>query len=336
MNFQFQYVFFVWLLAGLLIFLLLFLALKRWKKTVTNKIGDPVLVKDITKNYSARRFHLKYLLLGIAFILGVLAVMNLRRPGGDDGIQRKGIDVVFALDVSRSMLAKDIAPSRLERAKQFIVKMMDAMPENRVGLIVFAGKAYLQMPITGDHSAARMLVEEASPDIVPVKGTVISEALTESLNAFGKREAKYKAVILISDGEDHDEEAIKISKELATRGLMLNTIGLGSAQGTYIPDDSTGQNKRDENGQVIISKLNEAELKQLAQNTNGIYVHLENNEEAVKKVMAQLSQIDKKVTGDINLMNFSYYFWWFAGGMLLVLIVEQMLPEGRKSAGGKG
>lgn len=256
--------------------------------------------------------------------------MNLRKPSGDDGIKRKGIDVVFALDVSKSMLAKDVAPSRLERAKEFISQMMDAMPDNRVGLVWFAGKAYLQMPISSDHSAAQMFVADASPDIVPVKGTVIGDALEESLKAFGEREAKYKAVILISDGEDHDEKALQLSKDLSLRGLMVNTVGIGSLQGTYIPDDSTSGNKIDsETGRAIISKLNEAELRQIAENSHGVYVHLANTSEAIKKMNASLSQIDKKVTGDMGLMDFSYYFWIFAGAMCILLIIEQLLPEGK-------
>lgn len=330
MNVQFQYIFFVWLFGGLLILLLLFWGIKQWKRKVAKRIGEPVLVKQLIKNYHPKIFNFKFLLLFLAFALGVLAVMSLRKPSGDDGIKRNGIDVVFALDVSSSMLATDLKPSRLERAKQFISKMIEAMPDNRVGLVLFAGKAYLQMPISGDHSAAQMMVAEASPDAVPVKGTVISDALTESLNAFGERDAKYKAVILISDGEDHDEEALSISKKLATRGLMLNTIGIGSPQGTYIPD-TTGGNKTDENGQIIISKLNETELQQLAQNTNGVYVHLQNSDDAVKTTLNQLSKIDKKVSGDISLMNFTYYFWWFVGGMVILLIIEQLLPEGRRS-----
>lgn len=329
-GFQFQYEFFVWLFAGPVVFILLFISIKKWKRATAKKIGNPAMVKAMVHGYSSRRFSFKFILIIIAFIMGVLAVMNLRQSSGNDGISRKGIDLVFALDVSKSMLAEDIVPNRLERAKQFISKMIDAMPENRIGLVLFAGKAYVQMPISTDHSAAQFFVNEGSPNAVPMQGTVINDALEESLKAFGEREAKYKAVVLISDGENHDEEAINLSKELAKRGLMVNTLGIGSPNGSFIPDDSTSGNKIDtETGVEIISKLNEQLLKQIAANTNGIYVHLENSDVAVKQIMANLSQIDKKVTGDTTLMNYNYYFWVFTGIMAILLIWEQLLPEGR-------
>lgn len=281
--------------------------------------------------YSPRRFNFKFFLLTLAFAFGVLAAMSLRKPGGDDGIRREGIDVVFALDLSKSMLAQDVAPSRLERAKELISKMINSMPQNRIGLIWFAGKAYVQMPISGDHGAAQMFVADATPDIIPMKGTVIGDALEESLKAFGEREAKFKALVLISDGEDHDEKALELSKDLAKRGLMVNTIGIGSPQGSYIPD-STGENKIDEEtGQEVVSRLNEKLLQQIAANTHGVYVRLDNTNDAIKQITDQLKQIDKKVTGDMSLMSFKYYFWVFAALMLLALFIEQLLPDGRKN-----
>ncbi len=329
-QFSFQYEFFAWLFLGLVFLLLLFVAVRKWKKRMVRKIGDPLMVKAMIRRYSLARFGFKFILVLLAFIMGVLAVMNFRQSGGDDGINRKGIDLVFALDVSKSMLAGDVAPSRLARAKQFIGKLMDAVPDSRIGLILFAGKAFVQMPLSSDHSAAQMFVEEASVDAVPTGGTVISDALRESLNAFGERDARYRAVVLISDGEDHDEEALAVSKELATRGLMVNTVGIGSPKGSFIPDSVHGNKIDPETGVEIISKLNEGELKKIASNTKGVYVHLENSEEAIRQITANLAQIDKRVTGDANLMSFTYYFWIFAGLMLLLLIWEQLLPEGKR------
>ncbi|HOZ84489.1 MAG TPA: VWA domain-containing protein [Niabella sp.] len=332
MSFQFQYPYLASLLAIIILLLLLFLSVKKWKRAVIKKIGQPVLVKGLLQRYSTRKFNTKFLLICLAFAMGVLAVMNLRKTGGSDGIQRNGIDLIFALDVSKSMLASDIAPNRLERAKQFISKMMDAMPGSRIGLILFAGKAYLQMPLSSDHSAAQMFVQEASPDAVPAGGTVIGDALQESLNAFGERDAKYRAVVLISDGEDHDEKAISLSQELARRGLMVNTVGIGSAAGSYIPDDSTGSGRKTdpETGVEILSKLNETELKQIAANTKGVYVHLTNTDMAVKEVKKSLSQIATRVSGDESLMSFSYYFWVFIALMILLLVGEIFVSEGKK------
>jgi len=298
---------------------------------VIKRIGDKYLVKALIRTYSPGLFSLKFGLLSIAFAAGVVTVMDLRKPGDAEGINRKGIDVVIALDVSKSMLATDLAPNRLERAKQLIGKLMNAMPNDRIGLVLFAGKAYLQMPLTTDHGAAGMFVSSASPEAVPQQGTVVSEAIRRSANAFNAAERRFKAVVLISDGEDHDPEAVNTAKELSEHGMMINTVGIGSPEGSYIPDPATGQNKVDPaTGSAIISKLNEEELKQIAANTNGIYVRLQESDEAVKQLQGHLSQIESKAYGDVSLMNFKAYYWWFAAVMLLLLLVEYFIPETKK------
>jgi len=295
------------------------------------RLGDEKLVKALTSNFSSELFALKFIVVAIAFAFGVFAAMNLRKPGGSDNATRKGIDVAIALDVSKSMLATDLSPNRLERAKQFISKLMNEMPNDRIALVLFAGKAYLQMPLTTDHGAAQMFVSSASPDAVPQQGTVVSDALTMSANVFNAEEKKFKTVILISDGEDHDEDAVKTAKDLATQGVMINTVGIGSTEGSAIVDPATGDNKRDAAGNIVISKLNEDELKAVAEATNGIYVHLQGSDETVAVLKQQLSQIDQKAFTDISQINFKTYYWWFAGAMLLLLLLEFFIPEKRKT-----
>ena len=296
------------------------------------RIGDRKLVKALMGGFSSKLFMLKFGMLSIAFAAGVAMLMDLRKPGGTEGINRKGIDVVVALDVSKSMLATDLAPDRLERAKQLIGKLMIAMPNDRIGLVLFAGKAYLQLPLTTDHGAASMFVSSASPDAVPQQGTVISEALQRSANAFNAAERRFKTVVLISDGEDHDLEAVNKAKELSEQGMMINTIGVGSPEGSYIPDPVTGENKIDPaTGASVISKLNEDLLKQIAATTNGIYIHLQESDEAVRLLQQQLSQIEAKAFGDKSLMNFKAYYWWFAAAMLILLLAEYFIPETMKA-----
>jgi len=299
---------------------------------VIKRIGDRKLVKALMGGFSSKLFMLKFGMLSIAFAAGVAMLMDLRKPGGTEGINRKGIDVVVALDVSKSMLATDLAPDRLERAKQLIGKLMIAMPNDRIGLVLFAGKAYLQLPLTTDHGAASMFVSSASPDAVPQQGTVISEALQRSANAFNAAERRFKTVVLISDGEDHDLEAVNKAKELSEQGMMINTIGVGSPEGSYIPDPVTGENKIDPaTGASVISKLNEDLLKQIAATTNGIYIHLQESDEAVRLLQQQLSQIEAKAFGDKSLMNFKAYYWWFAAAMLILLLAEYFIPETMKA-----
>ncbi len=262
--------------------------------------------------------------------IGILAAMNPRQPGETDNTNRKGIDVAIALDVSKSMLATDLPPNRLERAKQFIGKLMAEMPNDRIALVLFAGKAYLQMPLTVDHGAAKMFVSSASPDAVPQQGTVISDALNMSANVFNNAEKRFKAVVLISDGEAHEEEAVKTATDLAEQGVMINTIGIGSPEGATITDPATGELKKDAAGTTIISKLNEEVLKELATATNGIYIRLESSDEAVAVLKKQLSQIESKAFGDVSQMNFKTYYMWLAGGMLLLLLIESFIPERKK------
>ena len=330
MNFQFQYKEFLLLFSALLVFSILFFFLLRWKKRTIKKIGDYTLVQQLIKNFSPRLFAGKFVLFSLAFALGIIAVANLRRPGSAENISRKGIDVVIALDVSKSMLATDLSPSRLERAKQMILKLMDRMPNDRIALVLFAGKAYMQMPLTIDHGAAAIFVSSATPDAIPAQGTVFSEGLQMSARAFNTKEGRFKSVILISDGEDHDEEALKTAESISQQGIMVCTVGIGSPEGSQIPDNATNDYKRDAMGNIVISKLNEDELKQIAEKTNGIYVHFDSTDQTINDLMQQLSQVEKKTFTDVSLLNYTTYYMWFAGLMFLLLILEFLLPERKR------
>ena len=330
MNFQFQYKEFLLLFAVLAVFVLLFLFLLRWKKRTVKKIGDIRLVQQLIKNFSPQLFAGKFVLFSLAFSLGIIAVANLRRPGSAENISRKGIDVVITLDVSKSMLATDLSPNRLERAKQMILKLMDQMPNDRIALVLFAGKAYMQMPLTIDHGAAAIFVSSATPDAIPAQGTVFSDALQMSARAFNTKEGRFKSVILISDGEDHDEEALKTAESTSQQGIMVCTVGIGSPEGAQIPDAATNDFKRDAMGNIVVSKLNEDELKQIAEKTKGIYVHFESSDQTVNELMKQLSQVERKTFTDVSLLNYTTYYMWFAGVMFLLLVLEFILPERKR------
>jgi Ca-activated chloride channel family protein len=330
LNFQFQYQEFLLLFAALVVFAMLFFFLLKWKKRTIKKIGDKRLVQQLIKNFSPQLFAGKFVLFSLAFALGVIAVANLRRPGNAENISRKGIDVVIALDVSKSMLATDLSPNRLERAKQMILKLMDQMPNDRIALVLFAGKAYMQMPLTIDHGAAAIFVSSASPDAIPAQGTVFTDALQMSARAFNTKEGRFKSVVLISDGEDHDEDALKTAESISQQGIMVCTVGIGSPEGSQIPDSSTNDYKRDAMGNIVVSKLNEDELKQIAEKTNGVYVHFESSDQSINALMQQLSQVEKKRFTDVSLLNYTTYYMWFAGLMFVLLILEFVLPERKR------
>ncbi len=269
-----------------------------------------------------------------AFVLCGLAVAGLVRPDPTQKIARSGADLMIALDVSNSMLATDVKPDRLERAKQLISKLIDQMPEERIGLIIFAGRAYLQMPLTIDHSAAKMYVSAASTDDVPVQGTVVGSALRMCLAAFDPKENSYKSVLLISDGEDHDDDALPAAKELAKQGIMVNTIGIGSPSGSTIPDAVTGQYKVDEQGHTVISKLNEKELSDIAATTHGIYQLYANPDIIIQRLKNQLTGLDKRAAAsDSSYLSFIQYYWYFLIAAFVLLLLEMVIPESRRKLG---
>ncbi len=325
--FRFQYIEFLFTLVAIPFMVLFYFLLTRWKKNAMEKIGDPPLVKQLIQGFSTKLFAAKFILVVLAFSLCAFAVADLVKPEGTQKINRKGIDVMIALDVSKSMLAQDIKPNRLERAKQLISKVIDKLADDKVGIVVFAGRAYLQMPLTTDHSAAKMYLASASTDNVPTQGTVISQALKMSYAAFNSKEKKYRAIILISDGEDHDEDAIKVTKELADEGVMVNTVGIGSMQGSPIMDNETNELKKDENGNTVISKLNEEELKSIAQSGNGLYQLFSSADEVADNLHNKLMTIGQTTLTGSSFGVYKNYFWYFLLAAFIILLIENFIPE---------
>ena len=332
MNLSFQHIEYLIALAVIPLLLILYFFVLNWKKRTIKKIGDAALVKEIIKNYNPQKFALKFLFVLLAIASGVFALANLRSPKGMEQVSRNGIDVMIALDVSKSMLAQDIKPNRLERAKQAISKLIDKLDNDRIGIVVFAGRAYLQMPLTGDHGAAKMYLSSASTDIVPTQGTVISDALKMCYASFNSKEKKYKAVVLISDGEDHDEGALKIAAQMADEGIAINTVGIGSPQGSTIIDELTNQPKQDVNGNTVITKLNEEELMKIAEKGKGSYQLFTNADELVAGLEAQLGSMDQRTVTEDSLVNYKNFFPYFLMLALILLVVELFISE-RKSVG---
>jgi Ca-activated chloride channel family protein len=266
----------------------------------------------------------------LGFAAVVIAIINPQRPGSMDEVERKGVDVMIAMDVSNSMLAEDTKPNRLERAKQLVNRLMVQLEDDRVGLVLFAGRAYMQMPLTTDHAAARMYVQNAGPHVVPTQGTMISEALKLSTAAFNSKERKYKAIIMITDGEDHDPSSLEVAEQLAANGVIVNTVGIGSPLGTPVPDPSTGQYRKDAQGNTVLSKLNDVQLKQLAAITKGVYVNTEDMNEATEVLLRQLATIQETAVEDAAFKDYIHYFPWFVSVALLLLLAEFFIPERKR------
>ena len=331
MNFQYQYPEAFWLLLLVPLLLLLYGADLLWQKRTTKRIGDERLVAALTKSHSTLKSRVKLFLFLFAFALGCLALANPRQPDDDSAEIRKGIDVVIALDVSNSMMATDVSPNRLTQAQKLLTSLIDKMPNDRIALVVFAGNAYTQMPLSTDHEAAKLFVSTANPGTVPEQGTAVADALLQSNAAFEEGTQRFKTIILVTDGETHDEDALPTAKELAKKGVMVNTVGLGSPAGASIIDTVSGGAKKDENGVVVISKLNEQLLQQVAEATNGTYVHLEAIGSALANLLEQYKNVDKKALVDTSGLSYESFYWWLLLPMFLFLLFELFLPDRKKS-----
>lgn len=327
---QFQHVEYLFLLLLVPAVAALYLYARHKKKETAGKLGDKALVDFLTANYSKAAYLKKFLLVAAAITVMVIALANLRKASGTEKVSRNGIDVMIALDVSKSMLATDISPSRLVRAKQVLGRLIDKLHNDRVGIVVFAGRAYLQMPLTGDHAAAKMYLSAATTETVPTQGTVIGDALKMCFASFNANEKKYKAVVLVSDGEDHDEAAGTVARQMAKEGVVISTIGIGSPQGTVLIDEQTNQPRTDKEGNAVISKLNETVLRDVAESGNGSYVLFQNTDAAVQTISKQLAGLDQRAVTDDSLVNYSSYSIYFLLAALLFLVIELFVSETKR------
>lgn len=325
---SFEHIEFLYGLLLLLPLAALFILVLRWKVKTRKALGDEELINRLTNNYSSRKYLIKCIAVLLAVALCVVAATNLRKPVKGNQEKTAGIDVMIALDVSKSMLSSDIKPTRLERAKQLVNLIVDKMDGNRTGLVIFAGKAYLQMPVTSDLAEAKMFVSNASVDAVPVQGTVISEALQLCNNSLDTKEKKHKAVILITDGEDHDPNVEKAAQELLDNGVIVYTIGIGTPEGSPIMEPGAGTYKTDINGKTVISKLNEDELKNIAVKTGGEYFRMENVLQTSKDVSNVLNSMEKKLVlgknGEREYFSFAPFLIALA---ILLLVAEIFIKE---------
>lgn len=272
---------------------------------------------------------LKLILYLFAFSAAVIGWANLRKGSNAEQTQRKGVDVVIALDLSKSMLANDLQPDRLTRAKQLVMRMVDKMKSDRVALVVFAGHAYLQVPLTVDYSAMKMMLQSVTPALIPTQGTVLSEAIDQANQAFSEKEKKYKTIVLISDGEDHDDKVLDKVKEAVDQGATVHTVGVGSPQGTTLIDPETKAIKLDEKGTPIVSKLNEAELQSIAKEGHGTYTLLRNTDDAADKLIGEIDDMEQKNMGTVTFTDYKNYFQYFLLIALAVLLMEWLLPNAK-------
>lgn len=326
--FRFEHIEYLWLLLGLIPALLFFVWNARWKRKQISKLGNKNLIHSLMPDYSKTKLITKFFLLSFAYIFLVLGIANPQIGTKQEKVKRSGIDVMIALDVSKSMLAEDVQPNRLSKAKNFISKFIDDLKNDRLGLIVFAGRAYLQMPQTVDYSAAKMYLKSVSPDMVPTQGTAIAQAVDLAKESFAKADNKSKALIIISDGEDNENGSEAAVEEAAKAGIKVYTIAVGSDNGSPIPL-SNGDFKRDGDGNIVLSKVNKDALRVLAMKGNGKSYVLDSNDGVVAALLKDLGRIETKDFEEMVFTDYDDQFQYCLIVSLLFLLIDFLFTERR-------
>lgn len=304
----------------------LYIYLNIRKKNDVKRLGVLSTVKQMMPELSLKRSYLKFWLIFGAVCAGIILIARPQFGTKVENVEKEGIEMVIAIDVSNSMLAQDVSPDRLTRAKQILSRIIDVRKNDKVGLIVFAGEAYVQMPLTGDTQSAKLFLNTIDTDIVPIQGTAIGEAIRLGTNSFSGDRSVGKAMIIITDGEDHEGNAFEAAKMAADMGIMVNVIGIGSLEGAPIPDEISGNRyKADNEGQVVISKLNEQMAQEIARSGKGLYVHADNSNSAIRALETELNELDTQKNTSLTYSEYDEKFTYFAWILLIILIAEFLI-----------
>ncbi len=321
---------YLYLLLLLPLMALLFLYVQYWKRKKQREFGDLVLVAKLSPEKSQFKSILKFVVLVLALASLIMALVNPKMGTKMETIKREGIDIVFAVDVSKSMLAEDVAPSRLEKSKQLVSQIINQLGNDRIGIVAYAGSAFPVLPITTDYGVAKMFLQSMNTNMVSSQGTSLDEAINLSGTFFDKSNKTSKLVILISDGEDHSEGAEDAAAEATKMGMKIITIGVGTPKGGPIPLKQNGvvqSFKRDQNNEVVITKLNAESLESIAKATKGMYINGNQTKAVLEKIKKALDTIQKTEFEATQMANYQSQFQWFIGLAILLLVLDLFLLE---------
>ncbi len=323
-----------WLLAIVPVLLLLLIAALIWKKRKQSQFADKDLLKKLSPNQSVFKTILKIVVLCLAIACLTIALVNPKIGTKLETVKREGVDVVFAIDVSKSMLAEDVAPNRLEKSQQLVTQIINSLASDRVGIIAYAGSAFPQLPITTDYASAKMFLQNMNTDMLSSQGTAINEAIQLAKTYYNDDEQTNRVLFIISDGEDHEGDSVNIAEEASEEGIRIFTIGVGTTKGGRIPIKRNGvvlNYKKDQNDQTVITRLQEETLKDIAKEANGEYIYNNITKETVGKVTEILQNMDKKEFEAKQFADFKDQFQWFLGFGIFFLVLEVFLLERRTS-----
>lgn len=315
-------------------FVLIYFMMLVWRRKALSRFASNNTIGDLMPDASGTKSLIKFILLSVAFASLVFALANPRSGSKLEKVKRKGVELMICLDVSNSMMAQDIKPNRLIRAKQAISKLIDKLENDKIGLVAFAGKSYLLLPLTPDYGAAKMYLADVSTQIVPVQGTAIGSAIETAVKGFNvkKRDSKnHRAIIVITDGENHEDDAVEAAKMAVDSGIVVHTIGMGLPDGSPIPvfnkSEELSGYKTDDQGNTIMSKLDETMLQKIAAAGNGIYVRANTTDVGLDKIMAEIDKMDKKEMESKVYSEYESHFVYFIAFALLILIIDIFVFE---------
>jgi Ca-activated chloride channel family protein len=330
---RFEHSEYLWGLLIIPVFILGFIAVSAWKKKAFAKLGDKKVVTLMIPQVSFSRPWVKFMLFIAALTFLILGIAGPQLGSKMEEEKKKGADLMILLDVSNSMLSPDMAPNRLENAKQAIAQLLDNLHDDRIGIIVFAGEAYVQLPVTTDYSAAKLFLNTINTEMVPTQGTAIGAAIDMGMKSFDFKDGTGKAMIIITDGENHEDDAVASAKEAASADVMINVIGMGSEQGSPIPIYQNGKQvgfHTDSAGHTVISKLNEAMCREISDAGHGAYVRATNANTGLNIIMNEIAKVQRKTYDSKSFKDFEDRFQILLGFAFLLLVVEFFISN-RKS-----
>jgi Ca-activated chloride channel family protein len=307
-----------------------FLLVLWWKKRIQKQFADHKLIQKLSPEKSTFKSFLKITVFCLALAFLIISLTNPKMGTKLETVKREGVDIVFALDVSKSMVAEDIAPNRLEKAKQIITKIVENLGSDRVGIIIYAGNSYPLLPITTDYAAAKMFLQNANTDMVSSQGTAINDAIERALTYYDDNEQTNRFLVIVSDGEDHEENTLELAKQAAEKGIKIYTVGIGTAKGGPIPLKESGRvmgYKKDSKGMVVVTQMNEQILRDIANAGNGKYINGNKTQETIASIKGVLEKAEKNEFETKQFSDYEDQFQWFIGIGLLLLIVDVTLLE---------
>ncbi|MBE6228498.1 MAG: VWA domain-containing protein [Bacteroidales bacterium] len=292
------------------------------------RFGDQALVEKLMPSYSKAKVWLRLSLFAIAFLFFILGISRPQMGAILKEHKTRGAEVMVVLDVSNSMLAQDYSPNRLERAKLAISRMVDKLRDDRIGLIVFAGNSFVQLPITTDYVSAKMFLSSISTESVPIQGTAMGEAISTALRSFSAQSDKSRAIIVITDGENHEDDPVAAARQAAELGVRVFTIGVGSPQGTMIPMGD-GQYLEDREGNPVVTRLDDKVLQDVAEAGKGLYVHAGNREFGLDPIIEEISRMDDEEYNSIVFEEYDELYMYFLAVAFFFLVLEMLIGDRR-------